>query len=260
MSFKSSLLPKAIVVSVELCWQIISHPVGGSWNILSVLTRKIILARSCLCTNFISLRSGWMSLQGPLLWAKCGWVKSDIILILAYDHLGESLSFSFSSDWSFSDGVSLRTAGEKHFPHIKTIHFHPLPFCFTFFTTDPVGLGSLSSIGCKSILFCPGLLLSCILSNVCTFCRIWIRYAKASVANSWLWWKGHGCLRFYYHVYKFSAIFCCSCKFPYYFSYYLSKKYYHMILLPLGQFHHWCLLCVLIGFLSLWVSIMRLFH
>jgi len=201
LSFKSSLLPKVILVSVELCWQIISHPVGGSWNILSVLTR-IILARSCLCTNFISLHFGWMSLQGPLLWAKCGWVKSDIILIFAYHHLGESSSFSFNSDWSFSDGISLRTAVEKHFPHIKTIHFawtHPLPFCFTFFTTDPVWLGFLLSIGCKSIFFCPGLLFSCIFTNVCTFCGIWIRYAKASVVNSRPWWKGHGCLRFYYH-------------------------------------------------------------
>lgn len=79
LSFKSSLLPKVIAVSVELCWQIISHPAGGSLNILSVLTRTIILAGSCLCMDFISLRSGWMSLQGPLLRAKCGWVKSDII-------------------------------------------------------------------------------------------------------------------------------------------------------------------------------------
>ena len=180
-----------------------------------------------------------MSLQGPLLRAKYGWVKSDIILISAYDHLGEPLSFTFDSEWSFSDGVSLRTAVEKYFPHIKTIHFawtYPLPFCITFFTTDLVGLGFLLSIGCKSIFFCLGGLFSCILSNVCTFCGISIRYAKASVANSWPWWKGHGCLRFYYHVDKFSAVFCYSCKLLYYFSYYLSKEYYLMILLPLGQF------------------------
>lgn len=67
LSFKSSLLTKATFMSVGLCWQIISRPVGLCWNTVFVTRRTIILARSCTCTSFISLGSGWLSLQGPLL-------------------------------------------------------------------------------------------------------------------------------------------------------------------------------------------------
>lgn len=52
----------------------------------------------CVCTSVISPSSGWMSLQGPLLRAKCGWVKCDIILIFVSDYLIElvfALQFQF---------------------------------------------------------------------------------------------------------------------------------------------------------------------